>query len=155
MALSGWISSALSRLEGYVALVSARAPADPPRRANTCMSVDETAMYAAGLRYEDLVRAVDVVVTKPGYGIIAECIANDAALLYTSRGHFIEYDVLVAEMPHVLRAAYIDHADLFAGQWTHHLDGLLAQPAPPERPRVDGAEVAVEQLLAMVRDGGS
>ena len=72
-------------------------------------------MYAAGCRYEDLVRAVDVVVTKPGYGIIAECLANDTALLYTSRGHFIEYDVLVAAMPHFLRARYIGHADLFAG----------------------------------------
>ena len=31
-------------------------------------------------------RAADVVVTKPGYGIISECIANDTAILYTSRG---------------------------------------------------------------------
>ena len=53
---------------------------------------------ASGYRYEDLVRAADVVVTKPGYGIIAECLANDTALLYTDRGRFIEYDVLVAAM---------------------------------------------------------
>ena len=63
------------------------------------VNFDEEAMYAAGLRYEDIVRAVDVVVSKPGYGIIAECLANDTALLYTSRGHFIEYDVLTAAMP--------------------------------------------------------
>ena len=43
------------------------------------------------LRYEDLVAASDVVVTKPGYGIVSECIANGAALLYTSRGRFAEY----------------------------------------------------------------
>ena len=48
-------------------------------------------------------RAVDVVVTKPGYGIISECIANDTAMLYTSRGRFVEYDVMVAEMPRFLR----------------------------------------------------
>ena len=53
--------------------------------------IDESAMYDRGYRYEDLVRAVDVVVTKPGYGIISECIANDTALLYTSRGDFREY----------------------------------------------------------------
>ena len=57
--------------------------------------VDERAIYSAGYRYEDLVRAVDVVATKPGYGIISECIANDTALLYTSRGRFVEYDVMV------------------------------------------------------------
>ena len=61
-------------------------------------------MYAAGVRYEDLVRAVDVVISKPGYGIISECVANDTALLYTSRGDFIEYDVFVAEMPRVLQS---------------------------------------------------
>ena len=57
--------------------------------------VAEEHLYGAGLRYEDLVAAVDVVVTKPGYGIISDCVANDTAMLYTSRGRFVEYDVLV------------------------------------------------------------
>ena len=111
--------------------------------------IDETAMYAGGVRYEDLVRAVDVVVTKPGYGIISECLANNTALLYTSRGHFVEYDVLVAAMPRFLRAAFIDHADLFAGRWESHLDALLAQAAPPETPDTDGADVAAIRILEM------
>ena len=96
--------------------------------------IDEAAMYEDGYRYEDLMRAVDVVVTKPGYGIIAECLANDTALLYTSRGDFREYDVLVSAMPLFLRCAFIDHDDLFAGRWGRHLDALLAQPPPPSRP---------------------
>ena len=107
-------------------------------------------MYEAGGRYEDLVRAVDVVISKPGYGIISECVANDTALLYTSRGDFIEYEVFVAEMPRVLRAGFIGHDDLFAGRWTAHLDALRAQPAPPDRPPVNGAEVAAGLLLEMV-----
>ena len=75
-----------------------------------------------GLRYEDLVAAVDVVITKPGYGIIAECVANDTALVYTSRGHFVEYDVLVREMPRWLRCGFISNDALLAGagsrRWT-------------------------------------
>ena len=51
-------------------------------------NVREDAMYDAGLRYEDLVGAVDVVITKPGYGIISDCVANGTAMLYTSRGRF-------------------------------------------------------------------
>jgi hypothetical protein len=109
--------------------------------------VDERAIYAAGYRYEDLVRAVDVVATKPGYGIIAECIANDTALLYASRGHFAEYDVMVREMPRYLRCGFISNADLYAGAWDPALDAVLAQPDPPERPQVDGAEV-VARILA-------
>ena len=65
------------------------------------------------------------------------------------RGRFIEYDVFVAEMPRVLRCRYISHEDLFAGRWTDAIDALLRQPDPPERARVDGAEVAADRILAL------
>ena len=107
--------------------------------------IDEHAMYAAGYRYEDLVKAVDVVITKPGYGIISECIANDTAMLYTSRGDFREYPVLVQEMPNYLRCAFIDHEDLFAGNWAAHLDRLLDQPERL-KPDTHGASAAAEFL---------
>jgi L-arabinokinase len=113
--------------------------------------IDEEAMYRSGLRNEDLVRAVDVVVSKPGYGIISECLANHTALLYTSRGDFREYQVLVDAMPACLRCAFIDHADLFAGKWVSHLDALLAQPAPPTRPATNGADVAADILVELLQ----
>jgi hypothetical protein len=109
--------------------------------------IDEAAMYDRGYRYEDLVRAVDVVATKPGYGIISECIANGTALLYTSRGDFREYQVLVDAMPEFLRCRFIDHADLFGGNWQPHLDALLAEPDPPVTAETNGAEVAADILL--------
>lgn len=112
--------------------------------------LDERALYAGGYRYEDLVAAVDVVMTKPGYGIIAECVANGTALVYTSRGHFVEYDVLVREMPRWLRCAFISNEDLLAGAWQRVLDETLAQPAPPETIGVDGAERAAEFVLRYV-----
>jgi L-arabinokinase len=110
--------------------------------------IDEHELYASGCRYEDLVGAVDVVATKPGYGIISECIANGTAMLYTSRGRFAEYDVLVREMPRYLRCAFIDHESLFAGRWASALDELMAQPAPPERPATNGAEVVASTIFA-------
>ena len=109
--------------------------------------LSEPHLYGSGLRYEDLVAAVDVVITKPGYGIISECVANRTALLYTSRGRFLEYEVLVREMPRFVRCGYIDHDDLFAGRWRDALTALLAAPPPPEQPRTDGAEVTARQLL--------
>jgi len=101
-----------------------------------------------GLGYEDLVAAADVVVSKPGYGIVSECIANNTALLYTSRGRFIEYDVFVAEMPRWLRCRFIAQEDLLAGDWAAAISALLAQPDPPDRARVDGAEVAAGVILS-------
>jgi hypothetical protein len=113
--------------------------------------IDEGAMYDAGYRYEDLVNAVDVVITKPGYGIISECIANDTAMLYTSRGDFREYPVLVQEMPKYLRCAFVAHDDLFSGNWAPHLEQLLAQPAPQEKPPTNGAQLAAEIVSQEIR----
>ena len=125
-------------------------PAAPPEvMPPNVQHVDERDIYAAGYRYEDIVAAVDAVATKPGYGIIAECIANDTAILYTSRGRFVEYDVLVDEMPRYVRCAFISNDDLLAGRWQEPLDALLAQPAPPGRPRVDGAEVVAGRILEL------
>jgi hypothetical protein len=103
-----------------------------------------------GFRYPDLVAASDVVISKPGYGIISECIANGAALLYTSRGHFAEYDVLVAGMPQFLRCRYIPQDDLLAGRWAEPVEALMAQPPAPERPRVDGAGEVATAILNLV-----
>lgn len=105
------------------------------------IQLDEARLYDMGLRYEDLVAAADIVLTKPGYGIIAECIANETAMLYTSRGRFVEYDVLVREMPRYLRCRYVSQEEVFDGRWVGGVEPLLASPPPPERPRVDGAEV--------------
>jgi L-arabinokinase len=107
-------------------------------------------IYDAGLRYEDLVAAVDLVITKPGYGIISECIANGTPLLYTERGRFAEYDVLVREMPRYLRCAHLDNASLLAGTWRQAVEAAVTAPSPPERPRTDGAHVIAELMIRRV-----
>jgi len=94
-----------------------------------------TAGLPLPLEYADLVAAAAVVISKPGYGIVSECVASETPLLYTSRGHFAEYDVFVAEMPRVLRCRFIPQNDLRAGRWRTHIEALLAQDAPPERAR--------------------
>jgi L-arabinokinase len=108
--------------------------------------IEEGAIYDAGLRYEDLVAAVDVVVTKPGFGLVAECLANGTAMLYTSRGRFAEYDVMVAEMPRFLRCEFLDMEALVAGRWREALDRLMQRPSPPEHPRTDGADIVAGMI---------
>ena len=100
----------------------------------------------AGLYYEDLVAAVDAVVSKPGYGIVSECAANGTPLLYTSRGRFAEYDVMVAEMPRFVRCRHMAQEALLEGRWRDDLDALLAAEAPA-RPRTDGAAIAASLIL--------
>lgn len=115
----------------------------------------EAEIYDAGLSYQDLVRAVDVVITKPGYGIVSECIANDRALVYTSRGRFPEYDVFVREMPRYLRCAYLDNDAVLAGRWRGAIEAVAAALPPPERPRTDGAEVVADMMAACLLDASS
>ena len=122
----------------------------PPTRLDGIAFLDERRMYDRGLRYEDLVAAVDVVATKPGYGIISECAANATAMLYTSRGRFPEYDVMVREMPRVLRCAYIEQEALLAGRWRAALDALRDVPAPPEHSATNGADVVADRIVRLL-----
>jgi L-arabinokinase len=105
-----------------------------------------------GLRYEDLVRAADVVVTKPGYGIVTDAIAAGTRIVYTERGEFPEYPILVREMVKLVPCAHVSNADLLTGHLEDALESVLAAPLPPP-PRLDGADVAAERLLDLYHGG--
>ncbi|BCR03587.1 arabinose kinase [Desulfuromonas versatilis] len=100
--------------------------------------------------YPDLVRAADAVITKPGYGIVSEAIANDTAVLYTSRGDFREQALLVAGMRRYARCRFIDNQALRAGLWGEALEELMRQPWPAETLRSDGHLVAADRLAQLV-----
>ncbi len=152
--VAGLDTAALAGLNNYSIATTDIPGKEQIKPAPGVLYISEQELYGRGLRYEDLVRAADVVVTKPGYGIISEAIANDTALLYTSRGRFIEYDVLVEEMPRYVRARFIDREDLLRGRWGAALDQLLNQPPPPERPALNGAEVAAAEILRVAEGAG-
>jgi L-arabinokinase len=106
------------------------------------------ALEAAGLQYQDLVGAVDVVVTKPGYGIVTDAIGAGARLVYTDRGDFPEYPILVAEMTDYLPCAYVSNADLLTGRLLAPIRAVLGKPAPT-RPDLSGASRVAERLLEL------
>ena len=153
--LSGLNTSALAALRDY-----AIATTDLPGREDDSRPLfhpaaglhylSEQQLYAGGLRYEDLVRAADVVATKPGYGIFTEAIANETALLYTSRGQFVEYEVLVNAMSRYVRSQFIDRENLLAGNWGPALEKLLSSPPPPETPDLNGASVAADAIISLL-----
>ena len=105
----------------------------------------------AELSYTDLLAAADVVVSKLGYGIVSECIANRVPLLYTLRGRFVEQDVFLQEMPAVLRCRHIDARDVRSGDWREAVSALLTQPEPPRVMATNGAEVVAERILSTAR----
>ncbi|HEX3646058.1 MAG TPA: hypothetical protein VHT95_10650 [Vicinamibacterales bacterium] len=124
-------------------------PLEALRRSERFTIIEPVREPPDGLLYQDLVAAADVVVSKPGYGIVSECVANATALLYTSRGRFVEYDLFVEQMPRILRCRYLSQEDLLAGRWAEAIERLLAQPEAPDVPAVDGAAVAADYIVRM------
>jgi hypothetical protein len=99
--------------------------------------------------YVSLLAACDVVITKPGYGIVADCLANRIAVLFTSRGPFREYDVLAEALTTLGRARYVPRDDLLAGHIAYHLAALEAQPDTWADIPLNGAEVVANRVLQL------
>ena len=147
LGLPGLQPAGFGALTGHQVLLTGRtgdgtAPANLRR-------LDAPALLAAGLEYPDVVGAVDVVVTKPGYGIVSDCIGAGTRLVYTDRGDFPEYPVMVAETPRYLPAVFASNEEVREGRLRRALEAVqaLAFPAPP---RTDGAAVAAEKLLSLM-----
>jgi L-arabinokinase len=113
------------------------------------IGVDAARLEAAGLGYAELVAAADVVVTKPGYGIVTDAIGAGTRMIYTDRGDFPEYPVMVAEMGRYLACAYVTNDDVRAGRLEPALEAVRAMPQPP-LPDLSGADVAARRLLSLL-----
>ncbi len=95
---------------------------------------------AVDVRYPDLVGAVDVVITKPGYGIVSECAVNHTRMLYTERGAFREYDAILKELSHWNCSRYVARDRLLQGCCKEDLEELMEQ----DPTKVPGAREAGE-----------
>lgn len=133
----------LRQLEGWIFLSEAR-PDGAPANLRPLPEGD----YA----YPDLVRAADVVVTKPGYGIVSECLANGTACLYTGRGDFREQALLIEGLRRYGRAREIGNDDLRGGHWGAALEDLLAQPEPAVELANGGDVIIADKLAERVRE---
>lgn len=143
LGLPGFDPTALAGIRGWH-FVTGDGDARPVPSNVSRLDLDRVA--ALGLSYIDVVAAADVVITKPGYGIVSDAIAARTRMVYTERGDFPEYPVLVREMARWLPARHIGNADLLAGRVQAALDAVMAQ-AFPDPPDLDGAEHAARRLL--------
>ncbi len=145
IAFGGFEPQAFARLRG-IDLVTV----GPAVEIANVKILDPESLLSRGLGFEDLVGAADVVITKPGYGIVSDAIGAGTRIVYTERGDFPEYPILVAGMERLVPCAHVSNADLFAGRIETALRDVLSRPIPPG-PDLSGAVVAAEQLLAVAR----
>lgn len=101
--------------------------------------------------HHHLVKACDIVVSKPGYGIVAECIAYKTPLLYTSRGDFAEYPILTEGMKEYIPSLFIPREDFHSGKWSPYLKNILEdKEIKREEMRCSGAKEACEKILGFL-----
>jgi UDP-N-acetylglucosamine:LPS N-acetylglucosamine transferase len=96
-----------------------------PSSANT--HPNALSVEATGLSYSDLVASVDVIITKPGYGMFAEAAAAGVPVLFTARGDWPETEALVTWLQSKAHCAQITTDALRAGTFEKELSRLLTQ----------------------------
>jgi L-arabinokinase len=106
------------------------------------------------LSYADVVAAVDAVITKPGYGIVSDCLAHGTPMVYSDRGPFPEYPILVETMQRELAVSFIPTEDLYSGRWETAIRAI--QGMAPRKPalRTDGAELCARMILERMTEKG-
>jgi L-arabinokinase len=99
-------------------------------------------------RFRDVLAASDVVLSKPGYGVVSECIAHQRPLVHLRRRDFAEQDLLIEGMDPHIPHRQLDVSDLSPEVLERAIEEVQAdrkhlRPAP-----VNGAEIAAESILA-------
>lgn len=112
--------------------------------------LDGAELEGADVGYPELVAAADVVVSKPGYGIVTDCIGAGTRLVYTERGDFPEYPILVKGMKECLPTSFVSQDTLRSGDLAGPLNEALRRvfPTPPD---LSGAERAAAKLVELAR----
>ncbi|MDF7822466.1 hypothetical protein P4B35_00455 [Pontiellaceae bacterium B12227] len=101
--------------------------------------------------FADVMASVDLVVTKPGFGVVSECIANNKPIIYSDRKNFLEYPVLVDSIERYCRYAFIPNAELYAGDLGRALEIALNASPPKEQIERGGAEKAAREILKRLK----
>jgi len=108
------------------------------------------------LSFRDVLASCDAVVSKPGYGIVSECIVNRKPLVHAERTGFQEYPILRGAIETHLPQVFLPEADLYSGELGCALARLWSAPDPGKVMETGGAEIAATRILERIgTQGGS
>lgn len=108
---------------------------------------DASAVEELGLDFADLLRSVDALVGKCGYGTVAECACNGTPMVYVQRPEWPEEPCLVDWLARHGRCAPVSRADVESGRVMAALETCWMQPQSA-LPVPTGAEEAARLILA-------
>ncbi|MGC9035889.1 MAG: hypothetical protein ACP5K7_08645 [Verrucomicrobiia bacterium] len=94
--------------------------------------------------FTDVINMCDLVVGKPGYGLVSNCVAHKKKLLYPPRYGFREDEIMMNEAKRFTAMLEIPREDFYAGRWNGYLEKLIADENPRESISVNGADECVK-----------
>ncbi len=96
--------------------------------------------------FADVVASVDAVISKPGFGIVSECIVNRKPLIYADRSDFLEYAPLETGVRKYVKHVHIPAEQLYRGELRASLDALKQAPEPAHELDAGGAAIAARRI---------
>jgi hypothetical protein len=98
--------------------------------------------------YADVLASCDVVITKPGFGVLSECAVNNKPIIYAERQDFREYAVLETALRRYLRHVHLPARQLYRGELTAALIALRTAPPAQAHLASGGDDEAAAEILA-------
>jgi hypothetical protein len=104
-------------------------------------------VFGPNLRFTDVLNVCDILVSKLGYGMLAECVACQTAILFPPRIGFREDEILRSAASLTVKAREIPLADFEAGDWLAHLRRLKNSSVRIVPMDTDGAKVCAQIIV--------
>jgi hypothetical protein len=98
--------------------------------------------------YADVLASADAVLTKPGFGVLADCAANRKPIIYVERTEFREYPVLEAAVKRCFQQVHLPARQLYRGDLRAALEAIPHAERPRETVPAGGDLEAARIILS-------
>jgi L-arabinokinase len=98
------------------------------------------------MAFSDVLASMDAVLSKPGFGILSDCIANSKPLIYADRSNFLEYPNLVTAIEKYIKHVHIPTEKLYRGDLGDSLHTIWTSPEPLEEVPLGGDRIAADRI---------
>jgi len=118
-----------------------------------CLTAEITQAFEVlegDVRFPDLVAIADVMISKPGYGIVSECALHQTTMVMVKRSSFRETPFLLEGFRRIGPCVELSPDDFFAGHWDHALTMALASQTPWSTIAPDATFSVVQQLAEIL-----
>jgi hypothetical protein len=104
------------------------------------------ALQRGPLIFADILASMDAVISKPGFGILSDCIANRKPLIYADRSNFREYPILVNAIQKYIKHVHIPAVELYRGNLQESLARIWESPEPEGELGLGGDRIAAHRI---------